>query len=115
MPRLAGKTALVTGAGQGIGRAAARHHSEDKAGEEGMIEISDAAPFPPLRLLRALGCGHVRSLILVLPQCVIAIEPKQPTTHAVSSPDLIGRPSIPEAVVIDREAAAYWIPRLRGE
>ncbi|CUU18308.1 hypothetical protein CDS [Bradyrhizobium sp.] len=26
-----------------------------------------------------------------------------------------GRSSIPEAPVIPREAAAYWIPRLRGE
>jgi hypothetical protein len=29
----------------------------------------------------------------------------------LSSPGLTGRPSIPEALVIDREAAAYWITR----
>src|SRR5579862_3264695 len=29
-------------------------------------------------------------------------------------PRLDRGPSIPEAVVIDREAAAYWVPRLRG-
>jgi hypothetical protein len=27
---------------------------------------------------------------------------------------LDGRPSIPETVVFNREAAAYWIPRMRG-
>jgi len=32
----------------------------------------------------------------------------------MSSPGLTGRPSIPEAVAINREAAAYWIPRFRG-
>jgi hypothetical protein len=26
-----------------------------------------------------------------------------------------GRSSIPETLVLNREAAAYWIPRLRGE
>jgi len=28
----------------------ARHHSQDQPGEEGMVEIGDAAPFQPLRL-----------------------------------------------------------------
>jgi hypothetical protein len=33
----------------------------------------------------------------------------------LSSPDLIGRSSIPEKAKGYGEAAAYWIPRFRGE
>src|SRR6187431_2376099 len=32
----------------------------------------------------------------------------------LSSSGLTGRSSIPETVVIHREAAAYWVPRFRG-
>jgi hypothetical protein len=32
----------------------------------------------------------------------------------LSSPGLTGRSSIPETSMIEREAAAYWITRLRG-
>ena len=40
-----------------IRHAAPRHHGEDQAGEIGVVEVGDAAPFPPLHffsLLRAL-------------------------------------------------------------
>jgi hypothetical protein len=30
----------------------------------------------------------------------------------MSLPGLTGQPSIPETFVLDREAAAYWMPRL---
>jgi hypothetical protein len=33
----------------------------------------------------------------------------------LSSPGLTGRPGIPEAAVKNREAAAYWITRFRGD
>ncbi|MGY3498433.1 hypothetical protein ACVW1B_007852 [Bradyrhizobium sp. USDA 4502] len=45
----------------GIGRAAPRDDGEDQAGEEGVIEIGDAAPLPPLRFARVLLSGHVCS------------------------------------------------------
>jgi hypothetical protein len=32
----------------------------------------------------------------------------------LSSPGLTGRSSIPEGLVLYRDAAAYWITRLRG-
>ena len=34
---------------------------------------------------------------------------------ALSSPGSTGRSSIPETVMFNGEAAAYWIPRFRGE
>src|SRR5262249_8067492 len=49
----------------GIRRAAPRHHREDEAGEEGVIEIGDAAPSQPLSLARVLPGGHVRFLVLL--------------------------------------------------
>jgi hypothetical protein len=36
-------------------------------------------------------------------------------TYRCHPPDLIGRPSIPETVVIDRKAAAYWVTRFRED
>jgi hypothetical protein len=38
---------------RGIGPPAPRHHRQNKAGEIGMIELGDAAPFQPLRFTRA--------------------------------------------------------------
>jgi hypothetical protein len=38
----------------GRGRSAPRHHGKDQAGEIGVIEIGDAAPSLPLRLLRGV-------------------------------------------------------------
>src|ERR1700722_5021169 len=47
---------------RGIGRSAPRHQTKDQAGEIGVIEIGDAAPSLPLRLLSAVLCrGHFRS------------------------------------------------------
>jgi hypothetical protein len=36
-------------------------------------------------------------------------------TNSVSSPGLTGRPSIPELLAINREAAAYWVPGQAGD
>jgi len=43
-----------------VSRAASRHHAEDQAGEAGMVEIGDAAPFRPQRFLR--GVRHASLL-----------------------------------------------------
>src|SRR5262249_18578115 len=53
----------------GVRGATSRHHREDQAGEEGMIEIGDAAPFQPLRLARILPRGHVRFPVFVAVPC----------------------------------------------
>ncbi len=42
-----------------IGGAAPRDDGEDQPGEEGVIEIGDATPLPPLRLARVLISAHV--------------------------------------------------------
>ncbi len=42
---------------RGIRGAAPGHHGQHQTGEIGMVEIGDAAPFPPLRLLRLLHCA----------------------------------------------------------
>src|SRR5258708_3121847 len=47
-----------------IGLAAPRHHGQDQAGEESVIEIGDATPSQPLRLLRrvvGLSSAHDHS------------------------------------------------------
>ena len=48
----------------GVSRAAPRHHGQDEAGEKGMIEIGDAAPALPLRLL----CSRLVAPLMVAPE-----------------------------------------------
>ena len=50
---------------RGIGGPAPRHHGEDQAGEKGVIEVGDAAPSQPFRLVRSsrrLGHRHPQTL-----------------------------------------------------
>jgi hypothetical protein len=56
---------------------------------------------------------------LVLAICFCAVIPgaRGAASVAILSAVIVregGRSSIPEAAVINREAAAYWIPRMRG-
>src|SRR5713226_5509679 len=60
-----------------------------------------------LAKLGRIGAARLR---IYVPGC-LKIESVTPTP---SSPGLTGRSSIPEHQRLIREAAAYWIPRLRG-
>ena len=47
---------------RGITRAAPRHHGENEAGEKGVVEIGDAAPFRPCAVCALSASAHPSSL-----------------------------------------------------
>src|SRR6266545_4074740 len=105
-----------------IGLAVVDHDGADRAGTGIGHEISHGRSpcryMYPVDTLADTGsaqgispdrkCMRASTGCICLGECLLALGKE------ASSSGLTGRSSIPETIVIHREAAAYWVPRFRG-